>query len=149
MLDSIWIGSGKRAASEPNRGCRVRKPIQTRCEFVKNLSSGAAAAANSLHVNRGRPRNLAAFLVIRDIACIFQWVTGTEASRSVDRAHGKEIGPFWQFASAVWPVVFGKGDDGLSSAMQNWARDKDLYGPGSALIANIALRHPTWGIFEV
>ena len=86
---------------------------------------------------------------MQDIATIFQWVTGTEASRSVDRADGKESGPFWEFASAVWPVVFGKGDDGLSSAMHNWARHKKRYGAGLALIFNIALRHPTWGLFEL
>jgi hypothetical protein len=43
-------------------------------------------------------------------------------------------------------VVFGNGDDGSSSAMKNWAPNKN---EGSALIANIALHHPTWGIFEL
>jgi hypothetical protein len=117
--EECWIAYGLGVVRERplNRteAADLENQFRQGCEFLKNLSSGAAAAANSLHVDCGRPRNLAAYLVLRDIASIFQWVTGTEASRSVDRADGKEIGPFWQFASAVWPVVFGKGDDGFST----------------------------------
>jgi hypothetical protein len=83
-----------------------------------------------------------------DAAAIFEWLTKLKAARVVDRASGDEVGPFWRFLEAVWPVVFGKGDEGLRAAMKNWAQWRSLYHEQSALIANMALRHPTWGIFE-
>jgi hypothetical protein len=61
----------------------------------------------------------------------------------VDRDLGKDTGPFWDFAAAVWPHVFGKGRYGLSAAMKNWEKKKrhPRYG-GSPFIRN------TWGIFN-
>jgi hypothetical protein len=120
--DGCWIAYGLGVVRERplsrTESADVESQLGQQREFLKRLSPAAAAAANSLHVSRGRPRNLTAYLVMQEIATIFQWVTGTEASRSVDRADGNEIGPFWEFALAIWPVVFGKGDDGLSFAMQ-------------------------------
>jgi hypothetical protein len=85
---------------------------------------------------------------MKDIAAIFEWLTNIEATRQVDRISGVGAGPFWQFAAAIWPVVFGEADDGLPAAMKNWSSYRKRYGERSALIANIAMRHPTWGIFE-
>ena len=103
----------------------------------------------------GRQRNYIAYLVILDIAAIFEWITKTEATRQVDRGGKGDIGPFWKFAEAIWPLVFGKGKSGLSSAMKNWASllvawklGRSEINDRSPLIINIALRHPSWGIFE-
>jgi hypothetical protein len=100
------------------------------------------------NLKAGQPRNLAAYLVLKDAAAIFEWFTGLKATREVDRDTLKDIGPFWRFASALWPVLFGKGITGLSSAFKNWAHDSVQFGERSALIANINMRHPTWGVFE-
>jgi hypothetical protein len=55
---------------------------------------------------------------------------------------------FGDFARSIWPVVFEKGDDGVDSALRNWAKWPRLYGDKSALIANIHFRHPTWRVFN-
>jgi hypothetical protein len=104
---------------------------------------------------RGNPRNYIAYLVILDIAAIFEWLTKTKATREVDRYGKGDIGPFWKFAKAIWPLVFGKGKYGLSSAIKNWASVRSAgkhrsseVDEKSALIANIAMRHSSWGLFD-
>lgn len=97
---------------------------------------------------RGRPRNVIAYLVLQDAADLFEWFTGKKAARGVDRIDGGETGPFHRFVSALWPIILGKGTEGLSAAMKNWAYWRSKFGERSALIVNIAMRHPTWGIFD-
>jgi hypothetical protein len=97
---------------------------------------------------RGRPRNYPAYLVLRDASAVFSWFGGEEPTREVDRRTGKEIGPFFRFASALWPVVFGKGVYGLPAAMKNWEWARSYYDEESPLIANINMRHQAWGIYE-
>jgi hypothetical protein len=129
-------------------GTEIKTLIKRIVEERDFLSRLAAAAPETWNCNRGQPRNITAYLVIRDAADIFEWVTNIRATRVVDRHSGAEIGPFWQFVAAIWPVVFGKADGGLPAAMKNWASYRKRYDERSALIANIAMRHPTWGIFE-
>ncbi len=95
-----------------------------------------------------RPPTITAYLVLQDAAAIFYWLTETMPTREVDRANGSEISFFFRFASILWSVVFGKGTTGLPSAIQNWAAWLKEVGEHSGLITNVALRHPTWGIFE-
>jgi hypothetical protein len=121
------------------------KRIEDEGRFLTPL---AEAALQTWKRGPGQPRNIRAYLVMKDIAAIFEWLTNIEATRQVDRISGVEAGPFWQFAAAIWPVVFGEADDGLPAAMKNWSSYRKRYGERSALIANIAMRHPTWGIFE-
>jgi hypothetical protein len=94
-----------------------------------------------------RPPTITAYLVLQDAAAIFEWLTGTKATREADRdSHSEQISPFFRFASILWPVLFGKGTSGLPSAIQNWAAWRKKFDEHSALITNITLRHPTWGI---
>ena len=122
-------------------------------EFLKGLGIEARALRLEIQRKRGRPRNDAAGLVLMDIIAIYEWLTNKRATRQVDR-YGKggkgEIGPFWQFAAAVWPLVFCKGKYGLSAALKKWARavNRKLKGTHSPLIANITMRHPTWRVFK-
>jgi hypothetical protein len=120
--------------------------LEEELHFLAKLAS--ISPKKYWNVRRGGPRNLAAYLVLQDAAAIFEWFSGRRAARGVDRIDGTETGPFFRFASALWPVVFGKGAAGLSAALKNWALGRSRYSEQSALIANIALRHPTWGIFE-
>ena len=91
---------------------------------------------------------LCCILVLRDAAAIFKWFGGVEPTREVDRRTGKEIGPFFRFASALWPVVFGKGVYGLTAAIKNWKWARLHYGEECALIAHINMHHRAWGIYE-
>ena len=72
-------------------------------------------------------RNLAAYLVLRDAAAIFEWLTESPATRQVDRINGTETGAFFGFVSILWPAIFGKGAMGLSAAMKNWASLRSRY----------------------
>ena len=102
------------------------------------------AAVDPKRISRlgpGHPRNYAAYLVLCDAASIFRWYTGKKAARGVHRSCGTETGPFFRLASALWPVVFGRGIRGLPAAMKNWASSS------SPLVANINERHPAWRVY--
>jgi hypothetical protein len=109
---------------------------------------GAIKPPKHWYVSRGGPRNIAAYQVLQDAAAIFEWLTDTRATRAVDRIKRTETGPFFRFASILWPVVFRKGVAGLPAAMKNWAAARSKYNERSALIANIAMRYPEWGVFD-
>jgi hypothetical protein len=113
--------------------------------FLAKLSAIAPRASFKAR-QRGQPPNYRAYLFLQDAAAIFEWVTCTEATREVSRDDGTEISPFFRFASTLWVAVFGAA--GLPAAMKNWASGRSQYDERSALVANIDLRHPTWGIFE-
>ena len=133
--------------------------IHEQLSFLRALSFGASQSIPK--PGRGNPRNLPAYLVIRDIAAIFNYMSGQVAARSVGltdagddglrekdgeaRYYG-EKGAFMKFASSIWPVVFGRADDGLGAALKNWSplRNKEE----SALISNIHMRHPEWRVFR-
>jgi hypothetical protein len=84
---------------------------------------------------------------MQDIAAIYEWATGSKASRKYDAYEEQESGPFWQFASAIWSAIHGT-NEGLWAAMKNWASYRKGCREESALMANIAMRHPSWGLFE-
>jgi hypothetical protein len=95
---------------------------------------------------RGHPRNIPAYLVMLDLAAIFEWLTDSKATRVVDRTDHTETGPFWRFAESVWSVAFGT-TRGLKAAMKNWAEARELYHEHSSFLLNLPLRRPEWGIF--
>ncbi len=125
---------------------RRKKQWSEGCDFLRSLAEAAPKALRK--PTRGRPRNLVAYLVMKDIAAIFEWLTDTDATRIVDREENNETGPFWHFSASLWPVIFGKGDDGLSAALKNWATARRQYDEESPFIQNINLKHPEWGVFE-
>jgi hypothetical protein len=99
-------------------------------------------------LGRGQPPNLQAYLVLQDAAAIYEWITGETATRNVDRYTGTDVSPFFQFASVLWPIIFGKDTSGLKAAMKNWAKWRKDHDERSAFVVNVALRHPDWGLFE-
>jgi hypothetical protein len=121
--------------------------VNEESEFLANLAAIAPDEYWQPTSSR-RPRNIPAYLVLRDAAAIYQWLTGRAAEREVGRSSRRDTGPFFRFASTLWPAVFGEGTAGLSNAMKNWASAKKRFRERSPLIINIAMRHPTWGIFE-
>lgn len=123
-----------------------RTRLDDETSFLSNLVQIKPEQFWSL--GRGQPRNYAAYLVLQDAANIFEWFSGLNPTREVDRDTLKETGPFFRFASALWPTIFGNGTVGLPAAMKNWAYARKHYHERSALIANMALRHPKWGLFQ-
>ncbi len=115
-------------------------------ETTRFLAKLAEAADQTWVYGRGQPRNIRAYRVVLDVAAIFEWLTGTKATRETDRQTGKDINAFHEFLAAIWPVIFSQGVNGLSSAMKNWAEWSAEHRETSAVIANIALRNPDWEI---
>jgi hypothetical protein len=118
-----------------------------RIDEWRSLTATIAAATRepSSRPRKGRPRNIVAQLVLRDLAALFEHVTGLRASRAVDPHTGEESGHFLNFARAVWPVVFGNGDFGLASQLREWA---DYGSKRSRVISGIAMRRPAWGVIS-
>lgn len=116
--------------------------------FLQQLQKAADLAQAKLKRRPGQPRNKAAYLVLLDLAAIFKWLTGLKPEREVSRIDSRETGAFYCFCEAVWPLVFDCGFGGLPAAMKNWARDHQKYNESSALIANLQLRHPSWGVLR-
>jgi hypothetical protein len=125
---------------------RQRKRLMDGSRFIDDLS---AIAPQELWRLSGRPRTrtLVSYLVLSDAAAMFEWLTGAQATRVVDRITNSESGGFYWFASFLWPIVFGN-QHGLQSAIKNWAAWRKRFGERSPLIANIALRHPEWRLSE-
>ena len=152
--DQFWIIREIIAADGPRLSLAERSLSESRFnemrDYLGKLSAASSTAERFLKRGRGQPRNDAASLVLMDIVAIYEWLTGRKASRQVSRINGTDTGPLWKFAAAIWPAVFGDAETGLSSAIKNWdsARKRKLEGTRSPLLANIAMRHPDWGIFE-
>jgi hypothetical protein len=107
--------------------------------------AGAADRAATLEALPGHQKTVVGYLVLLDLAAIFEHATGSRAERMVhgpDHADYKQdYGRFWEFGSIAWRIVFGSSK-GLSSAFKRWAHARDEYGEVSAVIENIRFRRP-------
>jgi hypothetical protein len=147
ILVQMIVAEGRRLEDIGRTEFSDRKArLSQEVDYLAKL--GAITLPKHWHVSRGHPRNIPAYQVLQDAAAIFEWLTDTRATRVVDRIKGIETGPFFRFASILWPVVFKKGVAGLSAAIKNWAAYRSKYRERSALIVNIAMRYPTWGVFD-
>jgi hypothetical protein len=121
-----------------------RQKLKDQREFLGELEAIASDLAGTFKRTIDQRRNTPAYRVMLDVQAIFEWLTNTKAARRVERG----TDTFGDFAGSIWPVVFGKSDDGLKSALKNWAKGSKVYGDRSALIANIDFRHPAWRVFQ-
>jgi hypothetical protein len=128
--------------------CRARRELEAAYEWLPRLAAAARDACLPYAPKKGPARNDVPYLVLLDLAAIFEWLTGRKAPRAWFK-RGPEEEPllFHEFAAAVWPVLFDS-DDGLSNAVRTWNDDRRTHGDRSPLMINLALRHPTWGIFD-
>jgi hypothetical protein len=126
------------------RVAEMKERLKDEDDFLRKLSAATVRLIDELDesLSGRRPRNIRAYLVMLDLVAIFEWLTGRKATREVDRDLGKDTGPFWDFAAAAWPHVFGQGRYGLSAAMKNWKKWHSLYGEESPFIRNMAMKHP-------
>ena len=90
------------------------------------LYSFESSIAQTLKSKRGRPRNNFGYLVVLDLAAIFEWFTGKDATRQVDRENGFEIGPFRTFSETVWYEVFNTARLWFETSFKNWAANKAI-----------------------
>jgi hypothetical protein len=128
-----------RGIAEPVAGSPEDRDFDEILGVLDQLAE-ATRAANT-PPRPGRPRNATHYLILKDIAAMFEWATGRPARRVVDRTTGGESGAFHRFACVVWQIVFGS-EAGLSWALRQWETygRYSRYGEHSPLIANIAMR---------
>ena len=125
---------------------RSKKFVQHIMEEKDFLDALIVATSEAWSRKRGHPPNIISYLVIKDIAAIFEWCTKSPATRRVDRLTHQEGGDFYKFAAAIWPVVFGQGDDGLLAAIKKFAKYRNR--EGRPLMAHMKMRNPEWKVFE-
>jgi len=115
------------------------------------LAQAAGATAGGWVPLPFRHTTVIQYLVLQDLAAIYEYVTGEIASRRVrgeDHPEaGRDYGPFWDFAVVAWRIIFGS-NKGLSAALKRWAEARHRYDEASPVIANLALHHPEWRIYE-
>ena len=118
---------------------------------LRRLAEAAESEATRWQPLPLRHDSLIRYLLLQDLAAIFEYATSERAERQVrGKDHfeaGKDYGPFWNFASAAWTIVFGS-TDGLSAAIRRWTEGRAKYGEISAVVENAHLRHPEWRILE-
>jgi hypothetical protein len=143
-LDLIAFEMAREGKSIPNpeRHEHFRRKLMELRDLLNRGQAAVESLQKQLKRGRGQPRNVLAYLVLKDVASIFEWLTGLQARREVDRKNGCETGVFYPFCEAIWPPVFASGLDGLSAAIKNWAFGHRKYKETSALVVNIAMRHP-------
>jgi hypothetical protein len=129
------------------RLAEMKERLKQEDDFLRKLAAATLTLIEENKAGPGQPRNILAYLVMKDLAAIFEWLTDRKATRGVDRTDHTETGPFWRFAESVWQVAFGT-TRGLKAAMKNWAEARKLYHKHSSFLLNLPLRRPEWGIFE-
>ena len=149
-----WIAQeiGREEGSPPfsvshERHAKMKERLRQEDDFLRKLAAATLTLIKEGKRGPGQPRNIPAYLVMKDLAAIFEWLTDRKATRGVDRTDHTETGPFWRFAESVWQVAFGTSR-GLKAAMKNWAEARELYREHSSFMLNLPLRRPEWGIFE-
>jgi hypothetical protein len=139
-----WLGHEDRSEAD-----RRLSEIQKRLE---ELAKAATKASNAFVPLPHRHNTVVRYLVLLDLAAVFEWATRQRASRKVGTdagtRPGQTYGPFWDFASAAWPIIFGSSA-GLDNALKFWAEGRRLYDEASPIMWNLHMRHPQWRIFEV
>jgi hypothetical protein len=127
----------------------MKERLKDEDDFLRKLAAATVRLIDELDesLSGRRPRNIRAYLVMLDLAAIFEWLTDRKAARGVNRTDHTESGPFWRFAESVWPVAFGT-TRGLTAAMKKWAEARKLYRERYMLLYNMSAHRPEWGIFE-
>ena len=96
---------------------------------IRRFEAAAGQAAATWVPLPMRAGTLQRYLVLLDLAAIFEWATGQTAGRRVRtdvwEEAGKEYGPFYDLARVVWPMIFGS-EKGLSNALRTWAKGRAL-----------------------
>jgi hypothetical protein len=146
----IALKLGEFDGTVPTRDCQAHytDKILAHREFLRGLIAASSSISKRSQSGPGRPPNNIAYVALLDISAIFEWITLRKATRRVDPIRGVETGPFYLFASTIWPIIFSNTKEGLPAAMKNWASAKLKYRESSAIIANMNLRHPLWRVFD-
>ncbi len=113
------------------------------------LAKAATKASTTFVPLPLRQSTLIRYLILQDLAAIYEWATRQRAGRRVRTDitvdAGETYGPLWDFACTAWPMIFGSVR-GLDNALKNWAEGRRRYKEAAPLIWNLDMRHPEWRI---
>ena len=123
------------------RGLPYHKKHLARLERAIDALTEVQLAATEARPRRGHPRNKFSYLVLLDIAAMYEWLTGDKPSRITGIDTGLGEGPFYELCQAIWPLAHPNNKGGLPSTIKNWAKAQTQYEEKSALITNFLLRH--------
>jgi hypothetical protein len=116
-LIAFELGRAGRSIPNRERHEHFSQKLMEHRQFLDDLQAAVESLQGKLKKGPGQPRNIFAYLVILDLAAIFEWLTGRTAEREVDRMEGRETGAFYHFCAAVWPLVFNSETRGLPAAI--------------------------------
>src|SRR5262249_44726623 len=102
-----WVARGVGRGEEGARVSMSQERLKQQDDLLKKIEAAIPRLLEEDKRELGHPRNICAYLVMMDLVAIFEWLTGRKATREADRDLGKDTGPFWHFAAAVWPHVSG------------------------------------------
>jgi len=129
--------------------CQYERRLKDESKQLVKLAEAATQEANRLAPLPRRRSTVIRYLVLLDLAAICEWATRRRAARRVrtrPEEAGMTYGPFWDFACAAWPIIFGS-ISGLENAFKTWAEGRRRHRDFSPIMANLAMSHPQWGIF--
>jgi hypothetical protein len=89
-------------------------------QFAESFGNSGAGSEIRMKSNRVPEKKAKGYLVMLDLAAIFELVTRTEATRRVDFDSGQHYGPFVKFADCAWRQIFRTGPK-FSYALRVWA----------------------------
>src|SRR5262249_23720136 len=108
---ALVMAREQESLSSLEKVAEIEERLVQESDFRNNLAAATTKLMEEKPPSLGS-RNIRPYLVMMDLAAIFEWLTYRKATREVDRNCGKETGPFWDFVATVWPLVFGKGLSG-------------------------------------
>ena len=95
---------------------------------LERLAAAVAEAAAGCRPPSLPHNSVIRYLILKDLAAMFEFATEQSSGRRVRTdAHvdaGQDYGPFWDFVSAVWPMIFGS-TNGLRYALKFWASARE------------------------
>ncbi len=91
---------------------------------------------------KGRPLdNINRLKTLDDLATILWSVTGEKEPRHEGRIFEPLNDPLFSFTSAMWPILFGRNQEGLKTALRKWrSKENNQYRYNSPIIHNIRIR---------
>jgi hypothetical protein len=103
IIIAVEMGDAEKTIPMRDRLAHYINKINDQRGFLNDLVAAIVSFQKRTKSSRGRPRNTTAYVVLTDIAAIYEWAIGLKAHREVSRRNGTETGPFYQFL-----LLFGR-----------------------------------------
>ena len=103
-------------------GQRFAGAVSWLADLVEVFHSAADEAGDGKEPKPPPDKSIRHYLIVRDLASIFELVTRKPATRRIVFASGQDYGPFADFVEKIWAQIF-ENKRGLSYAIRVWANE--------------------------